>query len=241
MSKRGDKRAAAQRTARQLAQQRQRRQLTILISVAAVVALLIVGLIGVGVWQLTRPDPDAPTPTAATEDGHGLAVGDGPVTVEIYLDLMCPACRQFDDATRPVLDEYVADGTVTLVYRPIAILNRYSTTEYSTRSAAAAGCAADSGEVDPFIAAMFANQPREGGEGLTDEQIIALGDSVGLGEEFAQCVQDGTYRDWADQNTNVAADRGVQGTPTVFVDGQKLEQLSVDSLVAAIDKAADGS
>ncbi|HLU44749.1 MAG TPA: thioredoxin domain-containing protein [Natronosporangium sp.] len=204
-------------------------------------ALLVVGILGIGVWLATRPDPDAAIPPSATSDEHGLAVGTGPVPVEIYLDFMCPACQQFDAASRPILEEYLAEGTVTVIYRPIAILNRYSTTRYSTRAAAAAGCAADAGQLDPYVAALFTNQPQQGGAGLSDDQLVELGNSVGLGEEFAQCVRDGTYHDWAKLNTDAAADRGVQATPTVFVDGQRLDPLSLDALAAAIDRAAAGS
>jgi protein-disulfide isomerase len=34
-----------------------------------------------------------------------------------------------------------------------------------------------------------------------------------------------------------AADRGVQGTPTVFVDDTMLDDLSIETLTAAIDTA----
>jgi protein-disulfide isomerase len=194
-------------------------------------------VIGVVAWQAGQPD-SAARPAAATADGFGLAVGTGPVTVDIYLDFLCPACKQFHDASRPTMDRYLADGTVTVVYRPIAILDRLTTTGFSTRAASAAGCAADGGAIDEFVEAMMAGQPPEGSAGLSDEEIIQIGAGAGLtNPEFGQCVRDGTYRDWVARTTDAAADRGVSGTPTVFVNNERLQLSSVDDFVAAIEAA----
>lgn len=235
--------AGAQRAARRASQQlsrqhRERRRRTAIVSVTAVVVLLLAGLTGIGLWQASRP-ADMVTPTAATADGTGLPVGSGPVTVEVYLDFLCPACQQFDVASRPVLDDYVEDGTITLVYRPISILDDQTTNRFSTRSAAAAGCAADGGAVDEFVAEMMIRQPAPGGTGLSDDQIIAIGTAAGLpGDTFGECVRDGTYRGWVAQSTDAAFERGARGTPTVFVDDQLLEPRTIPALVEAIEAAS---
>jgi len=221
-------------------ERRRRRQRTAWISAVAVTVLLVAGLTGAVLWQASRPDQVAP-PAAATADGAGLPVGSGPVTVEVYLDFLCPHCADFEAAAGPVLREYVADGTATVVYRPIAILDRNTTTEYSTRAAAAAACAAGSDQLAGFVAAMLENQPLGQPAGLTDDQIVALGAEAGITDPgFGQCVRDGEYRDWATHSTDRAFDRGVQGTPTVFVDGTRLSELSVPALRAAVDAAATG-
>lgn len=233
-------REAAESARRRLAQRRrrERRRRAAWVSAVAVAVLLAAGLAGVVAYQASRP-ADAEVPAAATEDGTGLPVGTGSVTVEIYLDLLCPACRQFEVAARPVLDGYLADGTVTVVYRPIAILDDRTSTEYSTRAGAAAGCAADAGAVAEFVPAMLDRQPAEGSAGLSDDQIVQIGTAAGAtSPEFASCVREGTYHDWMARNTDDAFDRGVQGTPMVFVDGEQLEPGGVGDLTAAIEAAA---
>jgi protein-disulfide isomerase len=206
-------------------------------STVASAVLLLAGLIGVVAWQADRPE-DATAPQATTADGLGLPVGTGPVIVDVYLDFLCPACKQFHDAARSTLDGYVADGTVTLVYRPIAILDRLTTTGFSTRAGAAAGCAADGGAIDGFVAAMMAHQPPEGSAGLSDDQIVQIGAGAGLtAPDFGECVRGGSYRDWVDRTTDAASDRGVTSTPTVFVDGERVELSSLDGFVAAVEAA----
>jgi protein-disulfide isomerase len=240
--KRVGKKATAQRAARRASQQlsrqrRERRRRTTIVSVTAVVVLLLAALTGIGVWQASRP-ADVAIPSTVTMDGAGLPVGTGPVSVEIYLDFLCPACQQFDLASRQVLDGYVEDGTITLVYRPISILDEQTTTRFSTRSAAAAGCAADGGAADEFVAEMMVRQPPAGTPGLSDDQMIEIGAEVGLTtDEFGECVRDGTYRAWVRQSTDAAFERGVRGTPTVFVDGELLEPRTIPGLVQAIEAA----
>jgi protein-disulfide isomerase len=206
-------------------------------STVASAVLLLAGLVGVVAWRADKPE-DAVAPEVTTADGLGLPVGTGPVIVDVYLDFLCPACKQFHDAARSTLDGYLADGTVTLVYRPIAILDRLTTSGFSTRAGAAAGCAADGRAIDEFVAAMMANQPPEGSAGLSDDQIVQIGAGAGLTVPgFGECVRDGSYRGWIARTTDAASDRGVTGTPTVFVNGERVELSSLEDFVAAVEAA----
>ena len=67
--------------------------------------------------------------------------------------------------------------------------------------------------------ALFVNQPPEGGAGLSDAELVALGQSVGLTPGFADCVSQGTYLDWPPYVTARAGEAGVEATPTVLVAG----------------------
>jgi protein-disulfide isomerase len=220
--------------ARRAAQRRQR--LTIWISVAAVAGLVLAGLAGWGVYQLQRSSGH-PTPAHATAGGSGLVDGDGPVTVEIWLDPHCPHCQTFEEQAASTLEQLVTDGTITRVYHPVAFLDRYSTTGYSTRASAAVGCAADGGGHVAYLARLLAAQPPAGGPGLSDDQLIQVGEPVGLtGPEFAGCVTDQRYAGWTEQVTEDATRAGVSGTPAVRVDGQDVLP-SVEAVVAAVQAA----
>ena len=54
-------------------------------------------------------------------------------------------------------------------------LDQASTTHYSTRAAAASGCAADQDRFTDYLHELFVNQPPEGSAGLSDTELIALG------------------------------------------------------------------
>jgi protein-disulfide isomerase len=161
-----------------------------------------------------------PVPRGATPDGDGIVVGSGPVVVDAYIDFQCPFCRQFEENAGPTLDAMVVSRQISLVHHPMNFLDAASTNHYSTRAAASSGCASDGGRFNEYAHALFANQPPEGGPGLSDEQLIELGTLVGLpAAEFGRCVTSGKYLEWPSYVTELAIARGVNATPTVFVQG----------------------
>jgi protein-disulfide isomerase len=139
--------------------------------------------------------------------------------VDAYIDFLCPFCRMFQEQNGDRLDEMVDSGMITLVYHPLGFLDRLSTTRYSTRAAAASGCASDGGRFREYLYALYDSQPPEGGDGLSDEELVQLGLQVGLDAGFATCVGARAYIEWAEYVTTLAAARGVNGTPSVYVDG----------------------
>ncbi|GAA1817760.1 thioredoxin domain-containing protein [Planosporangium flavigriseum] len=222
MSSRANKKQAAKVVREQIARERARAR-RVWVSIAAVAVLVIAGLVGWGVYSSQRSSSFT-APAHATANGDGLVVGAGPKTVELYLDFICPACRNFEESGGSSLNQMAAANKIKLVYHPVAFLDRASTTQYSTRSAAAAGCASDAGKLPEFVQAMYANQPPEGSAGLSNDQIIQLAHRAGItGSGFDTCVRDGKYRPWVQHVTDAAVSRGVTGTPTVFVEGKQVE------------------
>jgi protein-disulfide isomerase len=178
-------------------------------------------------------------PAGANDTGDGIVVGTGRVLVDAYIDFQCPFCRMFEEQSGPALWAMAAGGEITLVHRPVAFLDRLSSTNYSSRASAAAACASDGERFPEFTVALFANQPPEGGRGLDDEQLIGLGAALGLtGPAFARCVQSGAYLPWSAYVTERAIERGVHGIPTVFVAGRPVPA-NARTVAAAV--AAAGS
>jgi protein-disulfide isomerase len=167
-------------------------------------------------------DPAVPgrLPAGVTAEGDGITTGHGPVRVDAFIDFLCPFCRRFEKKSGPTLAGLAAGGQISLVYHPMNFLDRASTTNYSTRAAAASGCAADRGRFADYARALYASQPAEGGPGLSDAELTGIGRAVGLDDAaFAACVSDGRYLDWPPYVTARATALGVKATPTVLVAG----------------------
>ncbi len=238
MSSRVAQKQAARVVREQLARERRRRRTTV-VSIVAAVALVAAGIVGYAVYASQRPEEGFRTPATATSDFAGLKVGSGPVVVELYLDYLCPACRQFEANAADTIKRYLDLGRITLVYHPVAILDHYSTNQYSSRSAAGAGCAADAGKLTEYTDALYNDQPAEGGPGHTDDRLVEIAALAGVPRDsFGQCLREGRYADWVLHSTDAMARRGVNGTPTVFVNGVQVAQPTVERLAAAIDTAA---
>lgn len=238
MAKKKDDRRNAARLVREQIAKEQRRKKMIWGGVIGAVVLLTGGLIA---WTLIQSNKASEvfTPANANKDGNAIVTGSGPVTVEDYVDFMCPHCKTFHDDANAAIKQLAAENKITFVQHPVAYLDRASTTKYSTRSSAASGCAADGGKFSEFADALFAAQPEEGSAGLSDAELIEIGKSVGLGDTFAQCVNDKRYVTWAGKVSNDATAAGITGTPTVLVNGQKVAG-NTAAIVAAV-AAAGGS
>jgi protein-disulfide isomerase len=212
------------------------RQRAFIIGAAALALVLIAGITGWYVYQSQRPEPSA-APPPASADANGVKVGTGPVTVDVYLDFMCPHCKDFEDKAAATLDTLVSSNQATVVYHPLAFLDRFSTTRYSTRSAAAAGCAADANKFVEYAKVLYANQPPENSAGLTDDKLIELAGTAGIDTTtFGQCVNDGKHTSWVDGVTEAATKRGVNGTPTIMVNGKNVDP-TPDAINTAVNAA----
>lgn len=162
----------------------------------------------------------------------GLA-DDVPV-VTVYLDYQCPVCQGFEQENGTMLTNLVNDGTIALEYRPIAILDSQSGgNKYSTRSANMVACIADSrqdAEVVKTSQVLFDNQPEEGGDGMTDEQMLAYAEEAGVDtgakltsdpeQTVKSCTTEETFSKYVEQTTQDTLDSGVTGTPTVRINGK---------------------
>ena len=169
---------------------------------------------------MTSPRIPDRVPAGATPEGDGIIVGAGPVRVDIFIDFQCPFCRRFELAAGPTLAGLVADQLASLVYHPMNFLDEASTTHYSTRAAASSGCAADQGRFLEYAHALFDHQPPEGGAGLSDAELAAIGAAAGLPETpFDTCLSEAPYLDWPPYVTARAGAAGVSATPTVLVAG----------------------
>src|SRR5688500_15535844 len=108
MSKRVDQKNAARMVREQIARE-QRRKRTLWISVAAGMGLVLFGLIGWGVYASNKTT-EFQTPTSVNASGVAFSEGSGPVTVEEYVDFLCPNCKDFHDEANDEIQRLVEDG-----------------------------------------------------------------------------------------------------------------------------------
>ncbi len=152
-----------------------------------------------------------------------------PTTVDVYEDFLCPICERFENGSGLDIAKAISAGQIQVKYHPVAILDSRTTPQgYSSRAANAAICAAEAGSFQAYHDKLFADQPAEGSAGLTDAELVAMGQEVGVGGSFAQCVTSGKHVSDVKAATLTAAKNTALrrpgssgfGTPTVVVNGK---------------------
>lgn len=251
MAKKKSKQTAAEqrrRGAELVQQQRAREKRRAALVQAGVVLAVVLAVVLVTVAVLRSQEAGEPaTAPAAVDDQGSFLVGDpdASVNVTVVEDFLCPFCQQLEADAGELLAEYSAGTDVSVSYRGIAILDRSSNDDYSSRALNASACVMEDGQEvwADFHRALFEQQPSESGPGLTDDDLVALATESGATEaDVSTCVADGTYLDWAEQVTRDTVDTGVSSTPTVLVDGEEVEEASAETIRAAVESAqADAS
>ncbi|MFB7125051.1 DsbA family protein [Kitasatospora sp. NPDC056273] len=156
---------------------------------------------------------------------------DAPHTLDVYEDFRCPFCEQLETTTGKAIQQLADDGTYKVEYHLATFLDNNLGGKGSRTALAAAGAALNEG-VDKFKAfhdVLYANQPDERSDAFGDvNHILDLADQVpGLKTDaFVKAVQDGTYAPWAAKVNEEFNKSDVTGTPTVKLDGKKLDVLN---------------
>ena len=200
-----------------------------------VIVLVVAGLVGWGIAMTRDGSGESVAGTYQTSVQGAVVIAGAPAatTVDVYEDLLCPVCGRFEARFGADLTKAINEGKIQVRYHPVAILNRATKpTGYSTRAANAVLCSAEAGVFQPYHDKLFAEQPREGSAGLSDQELIAKGKEVGAPDSFAQCVTSGKYNQAVTNETRRAVqDPSLRsdpsddrfGTPTVTVNGKRVE------------------
>jgi protein-disulfide isomerase len=174
------------------------------------------------------------------------------VTVDIFEDFQCPACEKLWQDAGSDIEAQTAAGKIKMRYHVMSFLDSASNgNRYSTRSANAALCASDinAETYAKMVAVLYgkdtsgkAVQPAENSKGRTDIELIDYGKQAGISgtnlSTYQTCVQSEQHKALVQAITDDASKRGVFATPTVLVNGKKVDNVTKATLDAAIAAAA---
>jgi protein-disulfide isomerase len=214
----------------------------------AIVIALVNAAGGKAETTATPGAPGAPLSPANATPAGALVIGraDAPVRLEVYLDYMCPYCGRFERANADEIGRLVAAGAVRLELYPLSFLDgRSAGSRYSTRAANAVATVADRApdKVLAFNRALYAQQPKEGGAGLTDDRIATLAAEAGVPQDVVAAFGARTFEPWIARLTETAfGSGGVTGTPTVKINGKvfKGDLYTAGPLTDAVTAARGG-
>jgi protein-disulfide isomerase len=133
------------------------------VAIAAVLVLAMVAFglfIGFGVHTAVAANKPAPAQAATLPDvdpHKAFGSKNAPVTLEVFSDFQCPACKQLYTTTnRQLMDNYVSTGKVYLIHRDFPLPMH----AYSKIAARYARAAAQIGKTEVVEQALFQNQEK---------------------------------------------------------------------------------
>ena len=210
-------------------------------------SLILIGVVVIAVaimFVISRnTGAEAPTDRAGTAavavraDSNRLSTAPGS-TVDFveFLDFECEACGAVFPAVEQLRTQY--GDRVNFVIRYFPISSHFN----SMRAAQAVESAAQQGKLEEMYKLMYETQTEWSEQQVPKDDLFrSYAQQIGL--DMAR--YDATYSDPATQ-ARIEADRqdgltlGVEGTPTFFINGEKIQPRSMDDLTGALDAALAG-
>jgi protein-disulfide isomerase len=155
---------------------------------------------------------------------------DAPVTIVEFSDYECPRCGEIQPLVKQVLALYPTK--VRLVTREFP-LTRHA---FSRKAAQAAQCAFEQGKYWEFTALLYKNQLALDESYLMQYAALVGMDKATLAAHLKSGLHDKTVQEDLDEGLQI----GINGTPTFFINGRRIEDRSLEGFKQAIDKALAG-
>lgn len=178
-----------------------------------------------GTPQAQAPEPELPLTDdqwKSIQENPVYAYGDenAPVTLVEFTDFQCPFCKRYvDDTMKTIEENYVNTGKVRYLVHDLPL----SFHANAKPAAIAARCAVDQDKYLEMHAKLFGSQ--EAWSNLSDATETFTGYASELGMNtgtFTACLTDEAVAKAVDDDLALAASVGANGTPTFFVNGQRL-------------------
>ncbi len=181
------------------------------------------------------------TTAAAAPEIKDFSLGSSDAKVKIveYASFTCPHCAAFHaDVFKQLKADYIDTGKVHFTLREVYF------DRYGLWAAMMARCGGDL-KYFPITDILFGTQSEWA---ATDDPTVAVANirTIGLSagmtaEQLDACMQDAATAEALVKRfeENMKAD-GVEGTPTLFINGEKHPNMSYDDLKALVDAALAG-
>lgn len=244
-----DKKSKRQIRREKIQQQKTRSRLTIIAFITLGALLVVIAF----VWPQfsTIDDLIVPEPQNIQSTRDGLSLGDpnAPVVIDVFEDFQCPACQFFTESVEPlILDYFVNTGKARLVFHNYPFLDGDGAGSIgeSDQAANASMCASEQNKFWEIQAVIFANWNGENRGNLSNRRLTEMARIIELDmDAFNDCFDANKYEAQIQADFELGQEMGVTGTPSAFVNGQKVGEpgkiptfqdiaVAVDAIINAI-------
>jgi len=182
--------------------------------------LIVAGLVWVIAMGPGENNGDIDPNTVFNDDNNPTqGPADAKVTVRIYSDFQCPACKAAESVLRQVMKDY--EGKVKFVWNDLPLASLHA----NAQPAAIAGrCAQEQGKFWEYASKLYDTQSAWENLSAPSGFFADLAGQMGLEKDhFATCLGQDAPRMKMAQDVQEASAMGLESTPTFFVNRKKYE------------------
>jgi protein-disulfide isomerase len=181
--------------------------------------------------QMLLPEPVPQALNVSASNGPARGDANAAVTIVEFTDFQCSACGAMYPVMEDVLKSY--GNRVRFVIRDFPLTTAHPN---AFRAAQAASAANAQGKFWEYIDILFRNQST-----LDADSLKKYATQIGLDRKrFDLEFESGKYDADIRRDIEDGELYGIEGTPTIFINGVMLTELGADPLRAAIEKAFKG-
>lgn len=205
----------------------------------AIVAILVLGAIGAVVFANRAEAPQGTTDkdrlAKVQTDDHVRGKADSSVVLIEYGDIECPSCALYDPVAEALLASH--GDKVAFVFRHFPITNKHP---YAMIAARAAEAAARQDKFFELTHLMYQRQQQWAAVANQNDPttaFVAYAKELGLdAEKFKTAMADPATLDFIIRQRDEAGAFDVTGTPSLFLNGEKLDARSLEQFQSALDQ-----
>lgn len=197
-----------------------------------IVGLITVILFGGAIWYSS---------SATEKNNEGIEVTDhikgnpeASVTLVEFSDFQCPACASFQPVMEEVMKSYGDKLRFEYKHFPLPIH------PYAQQAALAAEAAGQQGKFYEYHDLLFKNQQTWSTSVTPGSLFIQYAEELGLDiDQFRRQQKSSVLRDAVRSDLAEARELGLTGTPTFFLNGERMEIATFEEFITQIAMAVD--
>lgn len=197
-----------------------------------IVGVAVVLLFGIAFWLSGQ---------AAEQNNEGVEIvahqkgnPEARVVLTEFSDFQCPACRAAQPVIADVLAAFPDDVRLDFRFFPLP------TFPFSLQAAQAAAAAGQQDKFFEFHDILFERQAEWSGSGSPSVLFVRYAEELELDVNlFRRHMRSSVLRDQVVADRNEGIERGVTGTPTFFLNGERMQFASYEEFFQQVARAVD--
>ncbi len=203
----------------------------------AFIAIAITALGIAGLVYLVKAIPTNNDEYAQSTTDHVRWNPNSNVVMTEYGDFQCPACGNFYQTTEKSLEEKYKDK-VKLVFRHMPLTSLHRNAQKAAEASEAANA---QGKFWEYHDILYSRQTADA-ENWDTDKFVSYAKELNLDtEKFKKELTSNYWRKVVKDQSNEASSKGYNSTPTIEINGKKIENATLETLSKEIDKALEAA